>query len=41
MTHFGHRHLRRNRYDAVLDVAPMEGAWKIRDFDLRSTERVK
>jgi len=41
VTHFGHRHLRRNRYDAVLDVAPLEGAWKIRDFDLRSTERVK
>ena len=41
VTHFGHRHLRRNRYEARLEIAPVGEAWKIRTLDVRGTTRVR
>jgi len=41
VTHFGHRHVRQNRYLAELEIAPEHGAWKLRDVDLREEERVR
>lgn len=41
VTHFGHRHLRRNRYEARIAVAPQGEAWKIHALDVRATTREK
>jgi len=41
VTHFGHRHFRQNRYDAVIDVLPVEGAWKIDGFEVLELERIR
>lgn len=40
VNHFGHIHYRRNRYDAVLHLLAVEGAWKIRKIDIRDERRV-
>ena len=40
MTHFGHRHFRQNRYDAVVTVTSDEGSWKITDLEVLDEERV-
>ena len=37
--HAEHLHVRGNTYRAELSVAPIDGAWKITDFDLRSVDR--
>ena len=37
--HAEHLHVRGNTYGADLSVAPIEGAWRITDFDLREVNR--
>jgi hypothetical protein len=37
--HSEHLHVRGNTYSADLTVAPVEGAWRITDFDLRDVNR--
>jgi hypothetical protein len=38
--HWGHVHTRRNRYDAVLTVEAVDGAWKITDLEVLEEQRV-
>ena len=38
--HWGHVHQRSNRYDAVIDLEPREGAWKITGLELLDEQRV-
>jgi hypothetical protein len=38
--HWGHIHRRTNRYDAVITIEPVDGAWKITEIDLREEQRV-
>jgi hypothetical protein len=38
--HWGHVHTRRNRYDAVVTVEAINGAWKITDLELLEEQRV-
>jgi hypothetical protein len=41
VTHFGHRHFRQNRYDARVDVVPVEGYWKIRSIEVLDEKRLQ
>jgi hypothetical protein len=41
VTHFGHRHFRQNRYEARLDIVPVEGYWKIRSIDVFDEKRLR
>ncbi len=41
VTHFGHRHLRQNRYRADVTITPADGAWKIEVIELREEERLR
>jgi hypothetical protein len=41
VTHFGHRHFRQNRYNAVLDIVPVDETWKIHSIEILETERLK
>jgi hypothetical protein len=38
--HWGHIHQRRNQYEAVLTVKPIDGMWKITELELVSEERL-
>jgi len=38
--HWGHIHTRRNRYEAILTLAPVDGAWKLTDLELIEEKRV-
>ncbi len=38
--HWGHIHQRRNQYEAILEVKPVGGVWKITGLDLLSEERL-
>ncbi len=38
--HWGHVHSRTNAYEADLVLAPVDGAWKVRGFDVISQERL-
>ncbi|MHC4127410.1 MAG: hypothetical protein ACYTE6_03565 [Planctomycetota bacterium] len=38
--HWGHIHQRRNRYEAVFTVKPIDGVWKITELELVSEERL-
>jgi hypothetical protein len=38
--HWGHVHTRRNRYDAIVTVAAVDGSWKITDLEILEEERV-
>jgi hypothetical protein len=38
--HWGHIHQRRNRYEAVFTVKPVDGVWKITQLELVSEERL-
>jgi len=38
--HWGHLHVRENRYEAVLTVRPVDGRWKITALELLNEERV-
>jgi hypothetical protein len=39
VSHSVHVHVRRNTYRANLTIAPVEGAWKITDFELTDVDR--
>jgi hypothetical protein len=38
--HWGHVHTRQNRYDAIVTIKPVDGAWKIIDLDLLEETRI-
>jgi hypothetical protein len=38
--HWGHIHMRRNRYDAIVTIKPVEGAWKIIDLEMLDETRI-
>jgi len=38
--HWGHVHQRKNRYDAVLTIAPQDGVWKIVALELNDEQRI-
>ena len=38
--HWGHIHQRRNRYEALFTVKPVEGAWKITELELLGEQRL-
>ncbi len=39
--HWGHVHQRRNRYRAKLEVAPVDGAWKLVGLEILEEERIQ
>ncbi len=41
VSHWGHIHTRQNRYQAIVTVEPVEGAWKITGLDLLEEERLE
>jgi hypothetical protein len=41
VTHFGHRHFRQNRYEALVAVVPDAGIWKLRDIELLDEQRLR
>lgn len=41
VTHFGHRHFRQNRYQARVQLVPVDGVWKIRSIDILDEERLR
>jgi hypothetical protein len=41
VTHFGHRHFRQNRYEATIDVVPIDGVWKIDGIEVLELERIQ
>lgn len=38
--HWGHIHTRQNRYDAIITIKPVDGAWKIIDLELLEEKRI-
>ncbi len=38
--HWGHVHTRRNRYDALVTVEAIDGAWKITDLEILEEQRI-
>ena len=38
--HWGHIHMRKNRYKANITVEPVEGVWKITDLGLLEEKRI-
>ena len=38
--HWGHIHRRTNRYDAILDIKPVEGIWKLHALDIIEEARL-
>ncbi len=41
VSHFGHRHFRQNRYEALVGVVPMDGTWKIDGIEVLEQERIQ
>jgi hypothetical protein len=41
VTHFGHRHFRQNRYEARIEVVPVDGTWKIRSIEITEQDRIR
>ena len=41
VTHFGHRHLRQNRYDARVTVVPDLGNWKLQSIEVINEQRLR
>lgn len=39
--HWGHIHERTNQYSATFAVVPVDGSWKITEFDMQNEERVQ
>jgi hypothetical protein len=39
--HWGHVHTRKNQYDAIVTVEPVEGNWKITGLELLEEKRVE
>ncbi|NNL78539.1 MAG: hypothetical protein HKO68_19585, partial [Desulfobacterales bacterium] len=38
--HWGHIHVRKNQYEAIITVEPVDGAWKITDLELLEEKRI-
>ena len=38
--HWGHLHQRRNKYQAKLDIRPVDGVWKLVDMEVLQEERL-
>ena len=38
--HWGHIHMRKNRYDAIVTVEADNGAWKIADLEVLEEKRI-
>ena len=38
--HWGHIHTRKNQYHAIIDVEPVDGAWKIVGLELLEEIRI-
>jgi hypothetical protein len=38
--HWGHIHSRQNRYDAIVTIKPVAGAWKVVDLELLEEKRL-
>ena len=38
--HWGHVHSRQNRYDAIVTIKPVAGAWKVVDLELLEEKRL-
>ena len=38
--HWGHIHMRKNRYEANITIEPVEGVWKITDLELLEERRI-
>ena len=38
--HWGHQHIRKNRYEAIISVAPVNNSWKIVGMDVIEETRV-
>jgi hypothetical protein len=38
--HWGHIHSRQNRYDAIVTIKPVAGAWRIIDLELIEEKRL-
>ena len=38
--HWGHIHSRQNRYDAIVTIKPVAGAWKVVDLELLEEKRI-
>ena len=38
--HWGHVHSRQNRYDAIVTIKPVAGAWKVVDLELLEEKRI-
>ena len=38
--HWGHLHQRRNKYQAELDIRPVDGAWKLVEMTVLQEERL-
>ncbi len=41
VTHFGHRHFRQNRHEALVGVVPVDGVWKIDGIEVLEQERIR
>jgi hypothetical protein len=39
--HWGHRHQRRNLYEAIVDLGVVDGAWKIIGFETLEERRIE
>ena len=40
MGHWGHIHMRRNLYDAIVRIEAVNGSWKITDLELLEEKRI-
>ena len=38
--HWGHIHMRQNRYRADITAEPQDGAWRVTDLELLEEERI-
>ena len=38
--HWGHIHMRKNQYEANINVEPVDGAWKITELELLEEKRI-
>ena len=38
--HWGHIHSRKNQYEAIVTVEPVDGSWKITDLELLEEKRI-
>jgi len=41
VSHFGHQHVRQNKYDARVGVVQVAGQWKIASIEVLALERVR